>query len=69
MEAEVTIATGSELLTPAATAELLGISRYRLQLITAAGELPFIALGPHTKRYKRADVERFIADRLVMVSP
>lgn len=57
------------LLKPDEAAHYLGITRSRLKKHTAERELPFIEFGPHTKRYERAALDKFKADRMVPAKP
>ena len=60
-----------ELLTPEAVAQLLGCGLQTLAAwrSTRPAELPFVKISRQIVRYRRLDIERFIAARVVHAAP
>jgi predicted site-specific integrase-resolvase len=58
------ILTGGGLLTPAATADLLGIKEQTLSVWRSTGRhsLPFVRVGSRVM-YRSSDLEKWLADR------
>jgi excisionase family DNA binding protein len=55
-------ASTNELMTPREVAERLAVTERHVQYLAYTGRLPRVRIGPKTPRFRRADVERLIAD-------
>jgi excisionase family DNA binding protein len=54
----------TKLLKVAEVSSILNISERQVWRLSSSGKLPSVSIGPRTTRWRRVDVERFIA-RLV----
>lgn len=60
---------GEALLTADVVAAFLGISRSTVFRMAAAGELPVVAIGSRTKRFRIADLHAYVERRTQRATP
>lgn len=52
-----------ELLTPTQVCDMLRVTRGFLSALVRSGEIPVIILGPRTRRFRRSDLDAWLASR------